>query len=207
MRDNKQPRKAFIQGRVAYHCIMIEARYLGGSILLAMPGMGDTRFDHAVIAMCVHDANGALGIGIGAIHPSVTLHGLLKDIGIAQGVAPDAPIHSGGPVEQQRGFVVHSPEWEGPGTLTVSPEWSLSTSLDVLRAIADGTGPVRWLVALGYAGWGAGQIEGEMRQHGWYAAMGTSAIVFDMPAASRWQATWRNEGIDPAHLVAATGQA
>jgi len=105
---------------------MTEARYLGGSILLAMPGMGDSRFDHAVIAMCVHDANGALGIGMGAILPGVTLHGLLSDIGIAHGVAPDTPIHAGGPVEQQRGFVLHSAEWDAPGTLPVSSEWSLS---------------------------------------------------------------------------------
>jgi len=186
---------------------MTEARYLGGSILLAMPGMGDARFDHAVIAMCVHDANGALGIGVDAILPNVTLHGLLADIGIDHGVAPDAPIHAGGPVEQQRGFVVHSAEWDAPGTLPVSSQWSLSASLEVLRAIALGEGPARWLVALGYAGWGAGQLEGEMRQHGWYAAAGKSQILFDTPVMARWQATWRGEGIDPSHLVASTGRA
>ena len=186
---------------------MTEAHYLVGSILLAMPGMGDQRFDHAVIAMCVHDDNGALGIGIGGILPGVTLHGLLKDTGIDVGVAPDAPIHAGGPVEQQRGFVLHSAEWEGPGTLPVSDQWSLSASLEVLRAIAEGRGPAHWLVALGYAGWGAGQLEGEMRQHGWYAASGNAAILFDTAAEIRWRATWRGEGIDPSHLVAATGRA
>jgi putative transcriptional regulator len=186
---------------------MTEARYLAGEILLAMPGMGDTRFDHAVIAMCVHDANGALGIGVGAIHQGVSLHGLLTDTGIEIGVAPDAPIHAGGPVEQQRGFVLHSAEWHAAGTLPVTDQWSLSASLEVLRAIAEGRGPAHWLVALGYAGWGAGQLEGEMRQHGWYAASGKSAILFDTPASNRWRATWRSEGIDPAHLVAATGRA
>jgi len=186
---------------------MTQARYLGGSILLAMPGMGDARFDRAVIAMCVHDANGALGIGVGAIQPHVSLHRLLRDLEIDPGVAPDAPIYSGGPVEPQRGFVVHSADWEAPGTLPVSPQWNLSASLDVLRAIAAGTGPTQWLVALGYAGWGAGQLEGEMRQHGWYAAAGSAAVLFDTPAEKRWQATWRGEGIDPAHLVATTGRA
>jgi putative transcriptional regulator len=186
---------------------MTEARYLSGSILLAMPGMGDARFDHAVIAMCVHDANGALGIGVGAILPGVTLHGLLADVGIDPGTVPDAPIHAGGPVEQQRGFVLHSPDWQGPGTLPVSGEWSLSASLEVLRAIAGGRGPAHWLVALGYAGWGAGQLEGEMRQHGWYAAAGRAAILFDTAVEARWRATWHAEGIDPAHLVAATGRA
>ena len=186
---------------------MTDATYLTGSLLLAMPGMGDPRFDHAVIAMCVHNDEGALGIGIGAIRPGLGLHALLTDIGIDPGAAPDAPIHLGGPVEQQRGFVVHSPEWDAPGTLTVGPDWSLSASLDILRAIAEGRGPARWLVALGYAGWGEGQLEGEMRQHGWHAAVGHSRVVFDTPAETRWQATWRAEGIDPAHLAAATGRA
>ena len=186
---------------------MTEARYLSGSILLAMPGMGDARFDHAVIAMCVHDANGALGIGVGAILPGGTLHGLLDDVGIDRGTVPDAPIHAGGPVEPQRGFVLHSPEWAGPGTLPVSDEWNLSASLEVLRAIAEARGPAHWVVALGYAGWGAGQLDGEMRQHGWHAAAGRAAILFDTPVAARWRTTWQAEGIDPAHLVAATGRA
>jgi putative transcriptional regulator len=186
---------------------MTEAHYLAGSILLAMPGMGDPRFDHAVIAMCVHDDNGALGIGVGAVHPQVSLHGLLTDVGIDPGVAPDAPIHQGGPVEQQRGFVLHSPDWTAAGSLPVGDQWHLSASLDVLRAIAEGRGPSRWVVALGYAGWGAGQLEGEMRQHGWFAATGRAGVLFETPAETRWQATWRGEGIDPSHLVAATGRA
>ncbi|EGD59883.1 hypothetical protein Y88_2322 [Novosphingobium nitrogenifigens DSM 19370] len=186
---------------------MTEARYLAGNILLAMPGMGDPRFAHAVIAMCVHDENGALGIGIGALHSGVSLHGLLTDVGIEIGVAPDVPIHVGGPVEPQRGFVLHSTDWEEPGSLPVSDQWSLSASLDILRAIAEGAGPAHWLVSLGYAGWGEGQLESEMRQHGWYAAQGRASILFDTPAESRWHATWRAEGIDPSHLVAATGRA
>jgi len=186
---------------------MTEARYLTGSILLAMPGMGDARFDHAVIAMCAHDANGALGIGVGAVLGDVTLHDLLTDVGIDPGVAPNAPVHVGGPVEPQRGFVLHSAEWHAPGTLPVSDQWSLSASLDVLRAIAEARGPARWVVALGYAGWGAGQLDGEMRQHGWYAAAGRAEVLFDTPVERRWQATWRGEGIDPAHLVATTGRA
>lgn len=186
---------------------MTDARYLGGSLLLAMPGMGDPRFDHAAIAMCVHDANGALGIGIATQHPDVRLHALLADIGIDPGLAPDAPIHLGGPVEPQRGFVLHSADWSVPGTLPVSGEWSLSASLEVLRAIASGTGPAQWLVALGYAGWGAGQLEGEMRQHGWYAATGRARVLFDTPHERRWEMAWRADGIDPAQLVAATGRA
>jgi putative transcriptional regulator len=186
---------------------MTEARYLTGSLLLAMPGMGDARFDHAVIAMCAHDANGALGIGVGAHLAGVTFHDLLADLGIDPGEAPNVPVHAGGPVEPQRGFVLHSAEYVAPGILPVSDQWSLSASLDVLRAIAEGRGPAQWLIALGYAGWGAGQLDGEMRRHGWYAATGRAAIVFDTPTDRRWHATWRAEGIDPAHLVSTTGRA
>lgn len=186
---------------------MVQAQYLSGRILLAMPGMGDARFDHAVIAMCMHDDDGALGIGIGHQREALTLHGLLEDVGIDPGLAADVPVLNGGPVEPTRGFVLHSPDWGGTGTLIVNPLGALTASLDVLRAIAAGKGPSRYVVALGYAGWGAGQLEGEMRQHGWFAAEGRSAIVFDTPLETRWAATWRAQGIDPAHLVAQTGRA
>lgn len=186
---------------------MTEAQYLSGRLLLAMPGMGDERFDHAVIAMCVHDEHGALGIGIGAVREGITFHGLLQDVGIDPGVAPDVPVLSGGPVETSRGFVLHSTDWGGTGTLQVTGLCALSASMDVLRAIAEGKGPSKWLIALGYAGWGGGQLEGEMRRHGWFAAQGNPAILFDTPVTARWAATWRGEGIDPSHLVAQTGSA
>lgn len=186
---------------------MTDAQYLSGRLLLAMPGMGDTRFDHAVIAMCVHDDHGALGIGLGHVREGISFHGLLKDVGIDPGAAPDVPILAGGPVETARGFVLHSDDWGGDGTVQVAGLCALSASLDVLRAIAEGRGPSQWLIALGYAGWSAGQIEGEMRQHGWHAVEGRRQILFDTPVEQRWTAAWRAEGIDPSHLVAATGRA
>jgi len=186
---------------------MTEAQYLAGRILLAMPGMADQRFDRAVIAMCVHDEHGALGIGVGSVREDVTLHGLLTDVGIDPGAAPDGPVLNGGPVEPSRGFVLHSADWGGSGSVEVSPRCALSAAMDVLRAIAEGRGPSKWLVALGYAGWGSGQLEGEMRQHGWHAAAGRSEILFGTPVNARWAATWRAEGIDPSHLISETGRA
>jgi putative transcriptional regulator len=186
---------------------LLQPQYLSGRLLLAMPGMGDERFDHAVIAMCVHDEHGALGIGIGSAREGVTLHGLLEDIGIDPGAAPDVPIMNGGPVETSRGFVLHSADWGGTASVEVAPMCALSASMDVLRAIAEGRGPAQWLVALGYAGWGPGQLEGEMRGHGWYAAAGRREILFETPVEARWAATWRAEGIDPSHLVSQTGRA
>jgi putative transcriptional regulator len=168
---------------------MSEAEYLAGRLLLAMPGMGDPRFERSVNVLCVHDEHGALGVGIGP------------------GDAPDREVHHGGPVEPGRGFVLHSTDWGGVGTLEVAPLCALSASLDVLRAIAEGRGPSRWLMALGYAGWGPGQLDGEMRHHGWYAAEGREEIVFDTPVEKRWTASWKAEGIDPALLANVTGSA
>lgn len=186
---------------------MTESSYLAGRLLLAMPGMGDPRFDRAVIAMFVHDANGALGIGLGEEREGLGLHAILKDLNIDPGVAPDAPVLNGGPVEPQRGFVIHSTDWKGPGTIEAGALGGLTASPEVLRAIAAGEGPKRWLVALGYAGWSAGQLDGEMRRHGWYAAEGREAVLFDTPAPARWTAAWRAEGIDPALLASETGRA
>ncbi|MDP9056475.1 MAG: YqgE/AlgH family protein [Pseudomonadota bacterium] len=186
---------------------MTDGQYLSGRLLLAMPGMPDPRFAHAVIAMCVHDAQGALGVGVGHLVPGVSLHHLLDDLEIDSTHAPDAPVHLGGPVEPQRGFVLHTPDWSGPGTVEAGPFGVLSTSIEVLRAIAAGNGPGRWLVALGYAGWSAGQLDGEMRHHGWHAAPGRAEILFDHPAEQRWTAAWKAEGIDPALLSGTTGRA
>ena len=122
---------------------MEETRYLTGQFLLAMPGIGDPRFEHSVIAMCSHDEDGALGIGVGAIINGLGLHDVLEQLEIAPGVAPDAPVHFGGPVEARRGFVLHSTDWGGQDTLSVAGRWALSSTLDVLRAIAGGTGPAR----------------------------------------------------------------
>jgi putative transcriptional regulator len=181
--------------------------YLSGQLLLAMPGIGDLRFQRAVIALCAHDDDGALGIGIGQTIPGLGLHGLLAQVGIDPGVAPDRPVHAGGPVEPQRGFVLHGQDWGGEGTLHVGRRWALSGTLDVLRAIAEGRGPARWLVALGYAGWGEGQLDAEMRQHGWFATPGDDTQIFEGTAAEQWTAAFAGAGIDARLLATETGHA
>lgn len=172
-----------------------------------MPGMGDPRFDHATIAMCVHDEQGALGIGVGHVREGITFHAMLAELGIEPGAAPDCAVLHGGPVETGRGFVLHSTDWGGTGTIAVSPLGALSASIDILRAIAEGRGPSQWLIALGYAGWGPGQLESEMRHHGWFVAEGRPGILFDTPVDQRWKASLKAEGIDPSHLVGQTGRA
>ena len=186
---------------------MSDTTYLTGQFLLAMPGMGDPRFDHAVIAMCAHDENGALGIGLGATVEGLGLHDLLDQFEIAHAAAPDAPVHFGGPVEPRRGFVVHSPDWGGQDTVDVAGRWRLSGTIDVLRAIADGSGPSRWVVALGYAGWGGGQLDGELSRPGWFNVPGNDTLLFDTAADARWAKGFAGAGIDPRLLVTGAGSA
>lgn len=182
-------------------------RFLVGQFLLAMPGIGDPRFDRAVIAMCVHDEEGALGIGLGRAVPKIGLHDLLKQLDIGPGQAPDSRIHFGGPMEPQRGFVIHSMDWGGDGTVDVAGRWKLSATLEILRAIAQGRGPTRWVVALGYAGWAAGQLDEEMKRHGWFSTPGSDDLLYESEVPERWESGFRGEGVDPRLLTAESGTA
>ncbi len=183
------------------------APFLTGQFLLAMPGIGDPRFEHAVIAMCGHDDEGAIGIGIGATIDGLGLHDVLQQFEIEPGEAPDAPVHFGGPVEPRRGFVLHSTDWSGQDTVEVAGRWALSGTVDVLKAIAEGKGPSRWLVALGYAGWGAGQLDGEMLRHGWFNVTAGENLLFDTDVDDRWSQGFASAGIDPRLLANQTGTA
>jgi putative transcriptional regulator len=183
------------------------APFLSGQLLLALPGIGDARFERAVIAMCAHTSEGALGIGIGRLAPRLGFHALLEQFDIAPGEAPDVPVHLGGPVEPQRGFVLHSLDWGGQDTIDVDGRFALTNTIDVLRAIAEGRGPTRWLAALGYAGWAEGQLDEEMTRHGWFTTEATPALIFDTPIEERWSAGFRSAGIDPRLLAPTAGLA
>jgi putative transcriptional regulator len=189
--------------------------FLSGKLLLAMPGMADPRFERAVIALCVHDENGAVGIGIGHKRAGIGFRALLRQLDIDPGQAPDHAVHHGGPVEPGRGFVLHSTDWGGQDTLHVNGVvdgkmgeiFAMTGTIDVLKAIAAGTGPSQWIAALGYAGWGEGQLDEEMTRHGWFTAMGDPRILFDTPTDERWAAAFKAEGIDPRLLTSETGAA
>lgn len=186
---------------------MENPQFLTGQLLLAMPGMGDARFDQAVIVMAAHDQEGAIGVGIGHARPGLTLRDLLGQLDIDPGEAPPAPIHHGGPVEPGRGFVLHSTDWAGRDTVQVADLCALTGTQDILQAIAAGTGPSRFVVSLGYAGWESGQLEGELTRHGWFTAPASEEILFEIEAADRWEAAFRAQGIDPSLLVGETGEA
>jgi len=189
---------------------MDDPRFFSGQLLLALPGIGDPRFERAVIAMCVHDEGGALGIGLGQVYNGMSVRKLMSGIDLDPGITPaDAMVHIGGPVEPARGFVLHSPDYEGQGTLIVSDAWALSANLDILKAIAAGKGPRHWLMALGYAGWSEGQLDDELGRHGWLTLGGTGAgpLIFETPPDQRWSRAFAQMGVDVAHLAAAAGRA
>jgi putative transcriptional regulator len=190
---------------------MDEPRFLSGKLLLAMPGMADPRFERAVIALCVHDENGAVGIGIGHKRAGMRFRALLQQLDIDPGEAPDRAVHHGGPVEPGRGFVLHSTDWGGQDSLQVNgpngTTFSMTGTIDVLKAIAERKGPSQWIAALGYAGWGDGQLDEEMTRHGWFAADVSKKILFDTPTDERWAAAFKSEGVDPRLLSSETGAA
>jgi putative transcriptional regulator len=181
--------------------------WLTGQLLLALPGVGDPRFDHAVIAMVRHDDEGAMGIALGAPFPSLTMGDILGQLGIDGGAIRDCPVIEGGPVERQRGFVLHSRDWAGADAVDVAGRWMISSSPDVLRALAEGRGPALWHFALGYAGWDAGQLEQEFARHAWHAAPATADLLFGKPQADRWTDAFASVGVDARLLSAAGGRA
>lgn len=186
---------------------MADPPFLSGKILLAMPGMGDPRFEHAVIAIAAHDEQGAIGVGIGHIRAGIGVRQLLRQLDLDPGETPDAPVLHGGPVEPGRGFVLHSDDWGGQDTIQIVGLGAMTGTIDVLKAIAAGRGPTHWLISLGYAGWGPGQLDAEMTRHGWFVASGRPGILFDTPTETRWDTAFKGEGIDPALLVGESGVA
>ncbi|TFU03841.1 hypothetical protein EUV02_07285 [Polymorphobacter arshaanensis] len=186
--------------------------YLVGQLLLSLPGIGDPRFERAVIAMCVHDGDGALGIMVNQPLEGITARDLMAQLDIDPGVTPPAPVFGGGPVEPGRGFVLHSADYEGQSTIAVSAgtgplRWGLTSTLDILNDIAAGHGPKNWLMAVGYTGWGAGQLDGEMLRHGWQAAPADDALLWETRPDKRWTAAYAAIGINAQMLSPTVGRA
>lgn len=182
--------------------------FLVGQLLVAMPGMRDPRFAKTVVYMCAHSPEGAMGLVVNRALESLTFGDLLEQLGITPPPAERAiNIHFGGPVETGRGFVLHSPDYKQEGTLQVADEVSLTATVDILRAIATGQGPRRHLLALGYAGWGPGQLDGEIRANGWLHVDPDEALLFDRNLNSKWERAMTKIGIDPRMLSDAAGHA
>jgi putative transcriptional regulator len=184
--------------------------FLEGKLLIALPGMTDPRFDRSVIFMCAHSVEtGAMGICINRPIDGLDFTSLIDELEIETGPeTPDLPVLYGGPVDSGRGFVLHSADYESEeSTLPITEEVSLTATLDILRAIAHGRGPRRALFALGYAGWGEGQIEQEIQANAWVHCDADSEILFDESDRDKWAAALGKLGIDVSRLTANAGRA
>lgn len=176
---------------------MIDTANLSDHFLIAMPSMNDPNFSRTVTYMCQHGEEGALGIVIN--RPTTMKLGEIfeqMNIETPSDSIQDLPVFYGGPVQPERGFVVHEPSGDWDSSLQVSDNISLTTSRDILEAIAAGSGPEKSLVALGYAGWGEGQLEREIVENAWLNAPANQSVIFDIPAGERWMSAAEMMGID-----------
>ena len=182
---------------------------LTGKLLIAMPDMADPRFVRSVIFMCAHSDEGGMGLIINRPNPDVSFAALLSQLEIDAGPALRAPkVQYGGPVEQQRGFVLHSADYAcTEGTLNVDETFRMTATMQALEDIAKGAGPANAIFALGYAGWGPGQLEYEISQNGWLTCPPTEKLVFGTPNQSKWSEALKVMGIDPLLLSAKAGHA
>lgn len=182
---------------------------LSGTLLIAMPGLADPRFGHSVVLVCAHSPEGSMGLIVNKPSSDLTLEGLLDHLDIPRTPrGRDIRVHLGGPVERGRGFVLHSPDWSaGSATMAIPGGYGMTATLDVLQALAQGAGPARAILALGYAGWGPGQLEEEIARNDWLTAEGRADLVFGENDAAKWSGALRAMGIDPTGLSAASGRA
>jgi putative transcriptional regulator len=183
---------------------------LTGKLLIAMPGLNDPRFAGAVVFLCVHSESQSLGLIVNKPMEEITFAEMMEQLDIApRGAPPTLPVCYGGPVELRRGFVLHSSDYRARGEegLRVDHRFSMTGTLDILEDIAAGRGPQRALLALGYAGWGAGQLEDELQRNDWLTADATPELVFDMAMNRKWDAAMHSIGIDPLMLSSDAGHA
>ncbi len=182
--------------------------YFEGQMLLAMPAMTDPRFERAVIFMCAHNDEGAMGLLVNKTLDSIDFRELLGQLDIPAGDSVrDMTVHFGGPVENQRGFVLHSGEYRHDETLMITNQIGLTATLNILRALARGDGPEKSILALGYAGWGPGQLESEFHDNAWLSVPYDDALMFEVEAADKWERAFNSIGVDLSVLSGSAGRA
>ena len=185
-----------------------ESGYLTGQLLVAMPNMRDPRFEKTVIYMCVHNAEGAVGLVLNRQIESITFPDLLRQLEIeTDDEAPQLPIHFGGPVETGRGFVLHSADYGQTGTIMLGDLIGLTATVDILKDLAAHRGPRSSMLALGYAGWGPGQLDDEIQQNAWLNVPSDEDLVFDSRLDTKWSRAIAKLGIDPSLLSGDAGHA
>jgi putative transcriptional regulator len=182
--------------------------WLGGQVLVAMPAMRDPNFMQSVIFMCAHTPEGAMGVVLNRPLKKPRFAELLTQLEIL----PNPPrreirLGAGGPVDDNRGFVLHSPDWQAEGSMAVDERFVLTANMEVLQAIAEGGGPEQGVLLLGYAGWEAGQLDEEIKQNAWLTVPPDEALVFDAAYETKWGRALKKLNIDPGRLSGEAGRA
>ncbi len=184
------------------------AGYFSGQLLIAMPKMRDPRFERTVIYMCVHNADGAMGLIVNRPLEELNFSGLLGQLGIeCPDTAADIVVQYGGPVETGRGFVLHSRDYGQDGTITVNDEVGLTATIEILLDMAANQGPRQAILTLGYAGWGPGQLDNEIQQNAWLNVPADDSLLFDTDIGSRWERAIAKIGVDLSLLSGDHGHA
>ena len=181
---------------------------LRGHFLIAMPGLGDPNFSQTVTYLCEYTPEGAVGLVINRVHPELTMGAVFKELDLES--VPDAdalPLHLGGPVHMEQLFILHGPPFGWEACRPVTSTIALSNSKDLLEVLAKGKGPKSFILTLGCAGWGPGQLEAEIMANTWLTCPASETILFETPVENRWEAAARLMGIDPMQLTDAVGRA
>lgn len=185
-----------------------DSGYLTGQLLVAMPQMLDARFARTVIYLCAHTEDGAMGLVVNKVMENVRFPDLLEQLDLTPPVpGRDIRVHCGGPVETGRGFVLHSADYVQDATMVIDENIALTATTDILQDIADGDGPRKSLLALGYAGWGPGQLDAEIRANGWLSVPADDGLVFNREIDQIWQGALAKLGIDASMLSGDAGHA
>ena len=194
---------------------MTKSAFLDSRMLIAMPGMGDPRFERSLIYVCAHSENGAMGIIVNKLIPMMSFLDLISSLDIV----PDErhremnnvfqmAVQFGGPVEPERGFVLHTSDYfTADSSLPITERIALTATLDILRAMANGLGPMRAILALGYAGWAPGQLEDELGRNGWLDCDADDDLLFGNKQEDKYVRALRKIGVDPAMLSSDAGHA
>lgn len=188
----------------------IENLFLAGKLIIAMPTMSDPRFKRSVVCICAHNEDGAIGIIINKIIESLSFSKIIKQLKLKKNRTKSDykdHIYFGGPVETERGFILHSADYSSENSTSINSEISMTASTEILQALIDGNGPNKSIVALGYAGWGPGQLDTEIQSNAWLSVESDLELVFSAKTAEKWDMALEKIGVNPALLSTEAGRA
>ena len=188
----------------------MESPFLSGKLIVAMPTMSDPRFKRSVICVCAHNEDGAIGIIINKIIESLSFSKIIRQLKLKKNKAKKCyteKIYFGGPVETERGFILHSADYSSENSTSINTEISMTASTEILQALIDGNGPNKSIVALGYAGWGPGQLDTEIRSNAWLSVQSDPELIFSDKTADKWDMALEKIGVNPALLSTEAGRA